>query len=701
MIQQQKPGRNKTKGAARPIISNSFRDRVQVDLISFHHDPAVDHNGVEMRYILVTKDHCTTFIWLRAIPRKEATIVAAELRLLFHEIGFPLIFHSDNGTEFMASVLESIRKDPFSYYVHGRPRTPSDQGSVERVNRDIQDLISLKIEEYKTVHNKIVTWVDVLPEVTSSINCGVRYGNNNLSSYQHVYGMKYEFPLDIPHSEFSSVKTINDLDGLVNNPQFSEKLKRLGYNLQRAKEQKKTASTAAKKPAEATQDAANPPAEATQDAAKPPAEATQDATKPPAEPAQDAAKPPAEPAPDDLDYNIGDVICKECKDTHTDRFDNIHVAQPAYYQEVIDDTNKWVHICFLRTFAILMAHKCHRDDIVLADCSTPSATNPQVPETIDNDLELQILPSQRPSGDLGLQSKLQDSVTSVVAIAYAHNHYAILEFVLQHKTINVYDGKRYDVNKYWGPHRRDILTRMGSETEIDACWPMHHVTYIGNDVPLQQNDGFSCGPIACMVIWYLFCPNTGLEKWQLLSVPQFRSTVVNMMTTMLKTAYVDLLDGPQHPLHDRRNQNSSDHCADQASTDLSQKGTVMKRKQNDDLREETSRKQRDKMLHSREASVPIVKKGDIVLLSPDKRDRERLHRGSDVVAIVLKVFENTKSIFAITACGIVAKTSKFQSQPMSIPIDKTEQLKSMILFYRMNWIRFVPKYCLDCCTNVR
>ena len=238
LMQQQKSSRNKTKGAARPIISDSFHDRVQVDLISFQHDPVPDHNGVEMRYILVTKDHCTTFIWLRAIPRKEATIVAAELRHLFHEIGFPLIFHSDNGTEFMASVLELIRKDPFSYYVHGRPRTPSDQGSVERGNRDIQNLISLKIEEYKTVHNKIVTWVDVLPEVTSSINSGVRYGNNNLSSYQHVYGMKYVFPLDIPHSEFSSVTTINDLDGLVNNPQFSEKLKRLGYNLQRAQKQK-------------------------------------------------------------------------------------------------------------------------------------------------------------------------------------------------------------------------------------------------------------------------------------------------------------------------------------------------------------------------------------------------------------------------------------------------------------------------------
>ena len=246
------------------------------------------------------------------------------------------------------------------------------------------------------------------------------------------------------------------------------------------------------------------------------------------------------------------------------------------------------------------------------------------------------------------------------------------------------------MDTYWGPHRRDILTRIGSsETDIDTCWPMHHVTHIGNDVTLQQNDGFSCGPIACMVIWYLFCPQTGIEKWRLLSVPQFRRTVVNMMTTMLKTAYVDLLNVPQHSQHKERNENSSQlHCAEE-STIQSQRGTATKRKQHDDLRNETSRKQRDKMIRNREASVPIVKKGDIVLLSPDKRDREQLHRGSDVAAIVLKVFENTKSILAITACGIVAKTSKFQSQAMSIPIDKYRSVQEHdpILSDELNQVR--------------
>ena len=92
------------KGASKPIISESFRDRFQVDLISYHHDPAKDHNGVVMLYIITIKDHLTGFVWLRPIRQKEAFLVATELRHLFLEIGFPLIFHTDNGTEFMAEV---------------------------------------------------------------------------------------------------------------------------------------------------------------------------------------------------------------------------------------------------------------------------------------------------------------------------------------------------------------------------------------------------------------------------------------------------------------------------------------------------------------------------------------------------------------------------------------------------------------------
>ncbi|KAG7362346.1 hypothetical protein IV203_025230 [Nitzschia inconspicua] len=47
------------KGAARPIYSNNFRDRFQIDLIDMQDKPKRDDRGVICRWILVLKDHFT------------------------------------------------------------------------------------------------------------------------------------------------------------------------------------------------------------------------------------------------------------------------------------------------------------------------------------------------------------------------------------------------------------------------------------------------------------------------------------------------------------------------------------------------------------------------------------------------------------------------------------------------------------------
>lgn len=107
-------GRKKCDGPGIAIKSLSFRDRIQVDLINFTSSPAVDHNSVTMKYLMTVKDHFSRFIWLRPLAKKEAGLVAAELRHLFHEIGFPLIFHTDNGTEFIAKKVYDLLRSTVS-----------------------------------------------------------------------------------------------------------------------------------------------------------------------------------------------------------------------------------------------------------------------------------------------------------------------------------------------------------------------------------------------------------------------------------------------------------------------------------------------------------------------------------------------------------------------------------------------------------
>ena len=56
---------------------------------------------------------------------------------------FVLLFNSDNGKEFIATVVVDLLKEsnPNCCIVTGRPRTPHDQGSVERANKVVQQVL--------------------------------------------------------------------------------------------------------------------------------------------------------------------------------------------------------------------------------------------------------------------------------------------------------------------------------------------------------------------------------------------------------------------------------------------------------------------------------------------------------------------------------------------------------------------------------
>ena len=55
--------------------------------------------------------------------------------------GAPQIIQSDNGKEFRDQVVNSLKIIwPGIEVIHGRPRRPQSQGSVERCNGDVQGI---------------------------------------------------------------------------------------------------------------------------------------------------------------------------------------------------------------------------------------------------------------------------------------------------------------------------------------------------------------------------------------------------------------------------------------------------------------------------------------------------------------------------------------------------------------------------------
>ena len=61
-------------------------------------------------FILVVTDVCTRFSLLRAIPNQSAYTVGRQLYHIITEFGLPRIIQSDNGTEFVNSVVDKMKK---------------------------------------------------------------------------------------------------------------------------------------------------------------------------------------------------------------------------------------------------------------------------------------------------------------------------------------------------------------------------------------------------------------------------------------------------------------------------------------------------------------------------------------------------------------------------------------------------------------
>jgi hypothetical protein len=109
----------------------------QVDLIDFS-----VYEQDEYKWIMHYQDHLCKFSHLVPLKSKLAVNVALELFRIFCIQGAPCILQSDNGSEFVAEVVKELRIIwPDMIIVHGRPRHPQSQGSVERSNQDVSSMI--------------------------------------------------------------------------------------------------------------------------------------------------------------------------------------------------------------------------------------------------------------------------------------------------------------------------------------------------------------------------------------------------------------------------------------------------------------------------------------------------------------------------------------------------------------------------------
>ena len=135
------------------MVFSEMNSQAQVDLI----DMQSQADG-EYRWIFVYQDHLTTFVQLRPVTSKRAPEIVYQLLDVFSIFGAPNILQGDNGREFVNSIIEELRSMWEGLkIVHGKPRHNQSQGSVERANRDIEDMLTTWLHSNSTTH-----WADGL-----------------------------------------------------------------------------------------------------------------------------------------------------------------------------------------------------------------------------------------------------------------------------------------------------------------------------------------------------------------------------------------------------------------------------------------------------------------------------------------------------------------------------------------------------------
>jgi len=105
----------------------------------------------DYKFICVYQDHLTTFVILRPLRHKSAESIANVLLDIFTFFGASVILQSDNGRAFVNKIISELCttwKD--LKIVHGKPRHLQSQGSVERANQDVENMLATWLQDNKT-----------------------------------------------------------------------------------------------------------------------------------------------------------------------------------------------------------------------------------------------------------------------------------------------------------------------------------------------------------------------------------------------------------------------------------------------------------------------------------------------------------------------------------------------------------------------
>nr|XP_022902149.1 KRAB-A domain-containing protein 2-like [Onthophagus taurus] len=209
-LQLCEPCQPKQKGikkgiVVKPILSSEFNSRCQVDLIDYQ-----SHPDREYKFVMVYQDHPRKFVILRALKTQRAEEVAYNLLDIFTLIGAPAILQSDNGREFSNQIVSSLKTYwPTLTIVHGKLRHSQSQGSIERANQDIENILTTWMQDSDS--NR---WSDGLRFVQLMKYKAFQSGIKR-TPYEALFGSKVKVGISLPLDDTHNLESEEDLENVI------------------------------------------------------------------------------------------------------------------------------------------------------------------------------------------------------------------------------------------------------------------------------------------------------------------------------------------------------------------------------------------------------------------------------------------------------------------------------------------------------
>lgn len=147
------------------------------------------------QYILVISDYFSKYTDAFPLRRHTAPVVADILMrrwIVYH--GVPRQIHTDQGTEFESTLMQTLARLLGFEKTRTSPYRPQSDGQVERFNRSLLNMLSAFVTD------QALDWDEHLPYVCMAYRSSINT-STGCSPYSMVFGREYTMPIDLMYPD--------------------------------------------------------------------------------------------------------------------------------------------------------------------------------------------------------------------------------------------------------------------------------------------------------------------------------------------------------------------------------------------------------------------------------------------------------------------------------------------------------------------